>query len=405
MYNLEYVDSCLLKETLSAFNIKRCKNKSLKVREIDNAVILSYHDSDYSGDVIQSDGSLLQDVVGYYDYSDRLFNKNIEIKSVCEEPVIYIGIMYNCWGHCVTDCISKLWFLETSQCVSLLNKGVRIVYTPLIGEKISDSLKDLLRLCSIDVDRIYAVDENTKYSKIYIPDNSFWLEKGRRYFTTEYKLLIDKISNQVTPSIPLYEKIYLTRTNFKTPHIEYGERQIEKAFEKLGYKIISPECYSLNDQILILKGASKVATTEGSISHNTIFCKQGTDVLLLRKSSYSNEYQYPIAEVKSLNITYIDAHLSLFVNKSPWLGPFFVYINENLAAYFKSQGFIIARKFSKKKFMDYVLTCMLMVDFHQRNPSAFYVERMQKELSRLSILERIRRKLRKILRTSFFECI
>ena len=109
-----------------------------------------------------------------------------------------------------------------------------------------------------------------------------------------------------------------------------------------GYKIVFPETLTLNEQISLLKGCSEFVTTDGSTSHNAIFCKNDTKLVIIRKSDYQNGYQAAINKLKDFNIVYIDSNKSIMCNKKqPWVGPFFVYPDKKFCSYLeiKYKGF------------------------------------------------------------------
>lgn len=85
----------------------------------------------------------------------------------------------------------------------------------------------------------------------------------------------------------------------------------------------------------MLQGCKSFATTEGSCSHNALFMKPGSELIVVRKIDSCNGYQHPINSMKELNVTYIDASLTHFPSdrKKPWAGPFFIYLNKRLAAF------------------------------------------------------------------------
>lgn len=67
--------------------------------------------------------------------------------------------------------------------------------------------------------------------------------------------------------------------------------QIEKFFEEHGYFIIHAHEMSLFDQILYFYNATHVASFNGTGLSNTIFCKPGTNVLILNQNtSYRHHY-------------------------------------------------------------------------------------------------------------------
>lgn len=64
----------------------------------------------------------------------------------------------------------------------------------------------------------------------------------------------------------------------------------------------------------------------------SMFCQQGTKLVILRKADAINEYQLAINEMLNADITYIDAlHSTLArTGNESWMGPFYVYPSNKL---------------------------------------------------------------------------
>ena len=211
-----------------------------------------------------------------------------------------------------------------------------------------------------------------RYKKVLILDNSIFIEGGIRKYTIEYKTLIEKICSKINVSNnSKYDKIYLSRSNWIHVNPEFGESAIEKAFNKVGYKSISPEKYTFEEQLKMFMNAQSIVSTSGSLAHNSLFCKEGSEIIILRKSSSDClDYQQMIDQMKNHKVTYIDCNLSVFLTEHVGLGPFFLYINDKLSKFFKDRFSItINENFSSKQFLEYSLLCMKRSDFFYRNPS------------------------------------
>lgn len=241
------------------------------------------------------------------------------------------------WGHVLTDCLRKLWFLSSPEGKSFLAEGYKPVYIAgQFGNDIPAYAKKIFLLAGFDSDEWEHITVPTRFSCVVVPDSSFISENGSRTFTREYSDIIKKICATVQADawrgeFIFYEKIYLTRTGIKS-HKDFGEKRVEKAFERAGYTVISPEKYSVEQQIYFMARAKEVVATEGSIAHNAVFCGAGTKLVVLRKANYINDYQLAINEAADLNVTYIDANRSnmLLYKYRPWLGPFYIYITKPL---------------------------------------------------------------------------
>lgn len=124
-------------------------------------------------------------------------------------------------------------------------------------------------------------------------------------FKIEHKVPYDRIIDKV-PKMN-YDKIYLTRSHLKKSD-GINEEYFEKFFRKRGYVVIAPEEYSLEEQVGMLNSAKDVICTMGTLSHLCLFCKEGTNLTILRR--YDNSMLLPqtlINQLKNLNVYYVDA--------------------------------------------------------------------------------------------------
>ena len=276
-------------------------------------------------------------------FYEHLNTKKAPNKADCKNELsncIFIGCLASTWGHWITDTLKKIWYLRTDDYKKKLSQGWLIVYITLndggylsLNHKMSSNQKELLELAGVDASSWLEITENTIVHNIVIPDNSLISTKNEgMYYTKEFKETIHLITDSV-PTISDYEKVYFTRTSFKSIK-DFGEEKIEAFFAKMGYRIIAPEKLSVKEQISILKSCNFFAACESSASHNAIFCQNGTNVAILRKGDYINNYTLLINQVADLNVTFIDAHNSEYINKhKPEFGPFFMFVTKHLKAW------------------------------------------------------------------------
>lgn len=195
-------------------------------------------------------------------------------------------------------------------------------------------------MANVNYDSLEWINSPTQFNNVIIPDNSFINTPFGRIYTEEFVDIIKKIKTSVIShfkdkKIEIFDKIYLTRTSLKdNGSRDFGEKFLENVFYKKGYKIISPEKYSIYEQVLFVMSCKSLAVTEGSISHNAIFCKDGTELILLLKADYVNGYQPAINSMANINVTYIDAHWTPH-NEMPWAGPFYMNITPYFAKWAK----------------------------------------------------------------------
>lgn len=251
-----------------------------------------------------------------------------------DREVLYLGMFHDTWGHCITDCLAHLWVLFSEKVPEHI-RNAHLIYTTQPTRPLPSTFFKLLEILGIDFSKLEWVSKPTKFRRIYLPDKSIYLDAdtNRRMYTPEYEDIINRIISKIDAD-ERYPKLYFTRTAFSNNR-DFGEDAVEKVFRDMGYHIVSPEKYSFEEQVAMLKGCKSFASTEGSCSHNALFMRSGSELIIIRKIDHPNRYQHLINYMKKLNVTYIDANLSHFPDnrQRPWLGPFFVYVNKRMAAF------------------------------------------------------------------------
>lgn len=188
-------------------------------------------------------------------------------------------------------------------------------------------------MAGIDFDKAREIKEIERFRSVYVPDNSItWDGRHRRYSDYLCENILTIKRNACKEHFPIYDKVYFSRTAINDGR-EYGEKSIERLFKEHGFVIIHPENLSLENQIWILSHCQTFASTEGSISHGAIFCKEGANIIILRKANYINAYQTMIDSMINAKVTYIDVNHSL-IHGEAWAGPFYLCVTNYLARYF-----------------------------------------------------------------------
>lgn len=339
-YNLDFVKADCREELeqltkVDYFKTDKLGYKSYKDAYIVPADMTSPH---FHRGVLTSEGEIVQNSLLFERFEpdwEGLVDLSKAKKTT--DTVIYLGWLEPVWGHIITDCLKKLWFVFTEDCKQLIEAGARLVAVIPWNSK---AQKDLFDLIGIPIDSIENVKQLTQYRKIIIPDNSIVANSDEsRYYFREYKDVVSRLISKI-PSTETIGKVYFSRTSFSNTKFwrrrEYGERIIENTFRKLGYKIIFPEKMNIIETLTMIRNCECFASTEGSISHNALFCKPDTEVIIVRKVDYVNRWQLVINQASNVNVIYIDAHQSII--SSGCLGPFYMCVTKELE---KFAGFTI----------------------------------------------------------------
>lgn len=334
-YTLDFISPKMRKLLSPGISKSHFSEKKLCVSCYKNAFVVPFFDWGVSiGGLADNNKKVIIDLPqSEFAEGDSPFMEEEQIQST--ETVIFLGVMIATFGHTFTDNIRKLWFLQTDKYKKLIEKGARVVYVTENNQPLPPYSKEILSYVGCNIDSFVHISKLTQFKEIFVPDNSFFEENTGRCYTKEFISTISQIKSNIfhlNYNFEVPNKIYLSRKEFSKQiswHKEYGEETIEKEMNKNGFVSIQPEKYTFAEQVYIVQHCKELATTEGSIAHITIFCKPHSKVVLFCKSRYMNIHQVAINQFADLDVTYVEAHHSMRVNKKePWLGPFYLCVTK-----------------------------------------------------------------------------
>lgn len=281
----------------------------------------------YYGGVVDDDGCFVPSS-GWHEMVESGYDFDESLAEKCEENVVYIGCMHDVWGHAITDNLKKIWYLIDRK------ESRKLVYITVGNKPLPKYVFDIFQLVGVDLYKAVHITRVTKFKNVFVPNNSLINVNENRFYTKEFDCTIGRIIDKIPLCSDLPEKIYFTRSQLSSNR-DIGEKSVESLFRKHGYTIIAPEKLSIQDQLKFLHNCKVFCSTEGSISHSSIFCRDGISVILIRKVDYVNPYTSFINDMRHFNCTFIKAHHSILspVNY-PWRGPFFLYKTKELASFF-----------------------------------------------------------------------
>ena len=339
-------------------------NKKLSYRVVENCTVLPYIEGVNEGGLFDSNGNYIigssfrDGGVWDIDAGNTICTKlscvaenigfSLEDIPFRNETVIHTGVLMGVWGHFITDSLRLLWFLNTldyrekfSQCQLICLQGSSF------AARYSENHRRLLEILGVNTLMLVQITEPTKYERVILPDECFFMSKNRKYatatqrkhfFTSEYVGIIDSVrafagrnTENFTP-----ERIYYSYSSYAGGKT-FGEDKLERYFASKGYEIVHPESLSIDEQLIMLAGCRSFASTIGSCSHNIIFLPDNAEAILIPRSYYLNGYQSALDQVHNLNITYIDSSLSIFAGAKLYAGPHLYYISKNLRKYFHDE--------------------------------------------------------------------
>ncbi|KGI22382.1 glycosyltransferase family 61 protein [Hoylesella timonensis] len=332
---------------------------SLAVQKIESGYILPYRKGKGEGGVLTSSLEFVKNSTLHEEFTDGAYEFDKRNVVQVTEPVIFIGTLISVYGHAITDNLKKVWWLKSQEAMELLKSGIKIVYITFQGKPLESYAKELLQLADVNISSLVEIVSVTRFQSIYIPEDSIKIiGNSERIFFPPFATLIFRIKQSVEHQGggDVYEKIYLSRKELHDKK-DFGEEAIENLFAMHGYKVIYPEKLSIVEQIWIVSHCKEFVATEGSISHQAIFCSQATKVVILKKANYINSYQNMIHNLIQANAVYISVHHSIG-RKDAWKGPFYLCITRDLGKYFHKE--VVDLYFLRISWYKYCLRYLIM---------------------------------------------
>jgi len=309
-----------------------------KAREIKNGYLLplrklkSSLNGVYEGGVCDADLKFVTGLrrkigVEGFNYScTKGYKPDEKTVEVSEESVVFGGVLFKAFGHMLLESLSRLWWFVENP-----DKQRKIVFLAIPNQKIW--CYDFFRLLGIPLENIIIIDQPTKFASIIVPDETIHAWSG---FRDKYITIYNAIRDNVKPS--KHKKIYLTRTALKQ-HDCINEEYFEDFYRRRGYEIISPEKYSIDEQISLMAGADEVVCVVGTLSHLALFCKPRTKFVILNRTTTDIlTPQLIINQARDAEFRFIDVSMNFLPTRHVW-GCFLLAPTNHWVEYLKSEGF------------------------------------------------------------------
>lgn len=398
MVNYDYLyDKSYFKKYTEVDHRVECQ---LSWQEYDNAVILPYRKikgvrmpgglCDKNGNYI--DGSGLHRGLG-----SRYAYEAHEVRE-SDETIIFLGLWPNIWGHVLTDNIRRLWVLFDKEFMKRYGH-LRFLYIPHENKLPGENALRFLEILGIGDIRLEPVFDILKFKKIIIPDECFFRESdGNRFFTKEYEEMIGRVRSYGIRNLKKTksDRVYFTHSNFSGLR-SVGEDRLERFFKELGYKIISPEKYSFEEQLNIFLNCKEFVSTIGSLSHNTVFLREHTKVFLIPRACYITEYQWALDQIVDTDTVYVDSALTMYLQpEHPWGGPFYYIVSDNLKKCFNVETYEVDNEkgFLQFKKVFFILNGSQKIQSYYREIYPKYLKLSAEKVEQFPVLARVLEKLR-----------
>ncbi|CRF33875.1 capsular polysaccharide biosynthesis protein-like protein [Brachyspira suanatina] len=207
-----------------------------------------------------------------------------------------------CFGHWMHETLPRLFILKDAGYLDKIDAFI-------LGDGCNSKFhKDSLDMFQIDNKKIIYISDQTEIlcenlylssfpsTNTHYPD--IWICNKYRELSKEL------IKNYDINNFP--KKIYLTRRNVKTRRI-LNEDNLMDILSKLGYKMICPEEYSLQEQLCMFYNADKIISILGSGLTNLVCSKETISVLgIVPNIRAEDTYKYIVETIGGQYLEYIE---------------------------------------------------------------------------------------------------
>lgn len=307
--------------------------QKLNFKIIDDGTVLphkSVQGTSGFGGVVDKDGNFLEET--FVHHGIKVAYTPTETVEKIPATVVYFGLIPPVWGHCITDNLKRAWFFF-SETYNNFFKNFPVVYLPMWGGGGKNFAK-LLEILEIPHDKFIPITKPTKFRCVIVPDESFFAVDGisTNLYTSEFEDTIERIRNFAFKNFkPLVQKkFYLFHGRN-----QIGEERVANYFNSKGYTIIRPEKLPLEEQLNVYANCQEYASSLGSIAHNTIFTRNGTNAIFIPRVQVTTTpvpHQLAINSMYNLNVDYLDSTLSIYMTS--YTGPYCYIISKQLKNFF-----------------------------------------------------------------------
>ena len=187
------------------------------------------------------------------------------------------------YGHWIHEILSRTFLLKDSK---LFDEIDTVILSKHCKAKF---YLEGLKLFGLDKKKIILVNDEEEI----ICDNLYFSSFPGISVANPPKWVCDKYLNLTKELLSknnfnFYDKIYISRKRVKTRNI-LNEDELINILSPLGYKVIYPEDYSLEEQFCIFNKAKKIISVLGSGLTNLVCCDKESDIINKRGGRHKKQ--------------------------------------------------------------------------------------------------------------------
>jgi Glycosyltransferase 61 len=217
----------------------------------------------------------------------------IELAGELDEEVIYLGWLYDHYGHFLMRSLARAWFL------SEVDRTVKVVFhhpSPARWRPAGWALQ-MLEAFGIPPDRMVTLATPTRLRRLIVPEPLFEprsaaddnIVRAHEAMARPYRDVAARIAADVKPSA---QPVYLSRRYLpSSQRLIIGEDELEDILRLNGFRIAHPERMPFKDQVRLVNSHTDIFSNAGSAAQNVLFALHAPRLhLLTHEHHFSPDY-------------------------------------------------------------------------------------------------------------------
>ncbi|WP_298327817.1 glycosyltransferase 61 family protein [Asticcacaulis sp.] len=228
----------------------------------------------------------------------RQLDETLDRNTIRGEAVVLSAPGQDIYGHWLLDMLPRLNVLREAGLDSL----------PVYCDSVPRWAAYFLKSFGLDIDAIRPHPSRffrVEHAKVPTSSKSGFRLGGRALEDAWAQVRPPAVYSM--PISAMAEKIFFSRRGWSKGNRESFDNidALERAAQSRGYRIVSPQDYTVEQQLLMMREARIVIGEDGSALHNIVFAQPGIRLGVLSLRHRNNLWHYGIAHIKQGHVAYI----------------------------------------------------------------------------------------------------
>jgi Glycosyltransferase 61 len=210
-----------------------------------------------------------------------------------DEEVVYLGWLFNHYGHFLMQSLSRVWFLAE------LEPSIKVVFhhSSAAWPRLADWTQRMLMAFGVPPERILILTAPTRLRRLIVPEPLFeprsvaddQMVRVHEAMAQPYRDVAARVVNGVKSSA---QPVYLSRRRLPSSQRRMiGEDQLEELLQQNGVRIAYPERMPFEEQVRLINSHADIISNAGSAAQNVLFALHKPRLhLLTNGAEFSPDY-------------------------------------------------------------------------------------------------------------------